>query len=314
MKFINKKYKNTYIFNNVTLTYKKVNKSSLFIKDITIMSVLIIVFSLSFGIVSNYYDMHKLEKDTQTKYTQYRLLKESLNSHYSNLSDIQIRDKDIYRIYCGLEPLGEFVQQAGFGGIDRYSSFKTFKNSREYIAANSQLNILQKIAYVQSRSFDEIEKVIIRKEHSLLYTPNIPPVAINDIKRFGDGFGYRMHPILKRRILHDGVDISINIGTNIYSTADGVVSSARVSPTYGKIIEIRHKNLYITKYAHLSKINVKKGQKVKRGDIIALSGNTGRSTGPHIHYEICYSNQTAIDPSPFFDRNMLVEDFKQVVN
>lgn len=309
-----KNYNNIYLFDDKSLTYKKMNKSSFFMKDVLLISFYVILFAMCLGVCERQYNIYTLKKDTEQKHASYSQLKNTMTDYYSNLHDIQSRDKEVYRTFCNLSPLGEFVEQAGFGGVDRYESLKGLKNSQEYVAANMKVDILQKIAYVQSKSFDEIEKIVSNKEKRLRYTPNIPPLSIDKIKRFGDGFGYRFHPILKRRQMHNGVDIAANTGSEVYSTADGVVKDVRTSSTYGKVIVVNHNGYYSTRYAHLSKFKVRIGQKVKRGDVIALSGNTGRSTGPHVHYEVFLGLNSFFDPEKFYDQGMVMEDFERIVN
>ena len=152
----------------------------------------------------------------------------------------------------------------------------------------------------QINNFNKLENLIESKWDSIYKIPTGLPIASSDFKNLSDKFGYRKHPILKRWIFHEGVDISAKKGSGIYSTADGIIEKVIMSGKgYGNRIVINHGNGYKTLYAHLKGFTVKKGQVIKRNDLIGYVGNTGRSTGPHLHYEVLLNNRP-VDPSHYF--------------
>ena len=166
--------------------------------------------------------------------------------------------------------------------------------------ARNMDKILGKL-YVQSKSFDEVFNLAKNKEKMLVSIPAIQPVNNKDLKRIGSYFGARVDPFYKVRKFHEGMDFSATIGTEVYATGNGTVSDAGpdVEGGYGNEIKIDHGYSYQTVYAHLSRIFVKPGQKILRGQIIGYVGNTGKSTSPHLHYEV-RKNGIAVNPIYFF--------------
>lgn len=175
---------------------------------------------------------------------------------------------------------------------------KTFRLSSDYelIDSISETKTLFNFYQNQLDFFKKINNLSINKWDSIYYTPLGSPVSSSDYNRISDGFGYRMHPILKQVLFHDGVDISAPIGSDVFATGNGIVKNTYTSDIgYGNRIVINHGNGHTTVYAHLDKILVSRGDYVEKGDIIGTIGNTGRSTGPHLHYEILVNNKP-VDP------------------
>lgn len=200
-------------------------------------------------------------------------------------------DVDVYHTILDAEPLSESVWQSGTGG----STQEELKP--ELIGeTRDRLDKMESKIKVQFMSYNSLLKKFKEKEEELKHTPSILPIQAEVIS----GFGMRMHPILRFQRLHAGLDFRAPIGTKVYASADGVVDFAGVKKNgYGIHIDISHGFAYHTKYAHLSEILVRQGQKVKRGDLIGLTGNTGLSKGPHLHYEIS-KNGKKINPIDYF--------------
>jgi murein DD-endopeptidase MepM/ murein hydrolase activator NlpD len=180
------------------------------------------------------------------------------------------------------------------------------------IQNSKKLDILLKQIYTQSKSLDEIVDLAKNKENLFLHIPAIQPVANTDLKRMASGYGYRYHPILKYRKFHAGMDFSAKVGTPIYATGDGKVIKVIRSSSYGKYIVIDHGFGYETLYAHLNEFKVKKGDKVKRGEIIGLVGNTGMSSGPHLHYEV-HKNGKVVNPVNFYHNDLTPEQYERLL-
>jgi murein DD-endopeptidase MepM/ murein hydrolase activator NlpD len=225
------------------------------------------------------------------------------------LKEIQDRDNNIYRLYFEVSPIPEEQRKAGFGGVNRYKALEGFDNSDMIIDVTKNMDILSKQLYVQSKSLDEIVKLAGNKEKLLAAIPAIQPVKNEDLTRMASGYGWRSDPFTKARKKHWGMDFTAPKGTPVYASGDGVIQRAdQGSAGYGKHIRIDHGYGYVSLYAHLSNYNVRKGQKVTRGDLIGFVGNTGRSQGPHLHYEI-FKNGIKINPINFYYGNLSPEEF-----
>lgn len=244
---------------------------------------------------------------------QFDILDKKLNQIEAVLANIEERDNNIYRVYFEASPIPEEQRKAGFGGINRYKDLEGYDNSDLIINTSKKLDILSKQTVVQSRSLDEIERLAANKAELIEAIPSIQPIKNQDLTRMASGYGYRIDPFTKNRRFHYGMDFSAPKGTPIYATGNGVVNRAdNRSSGFGKHIRIDHGFGYISIYAHLSKYNVRREQKVKRGDIIGYVGNTGRSMGPHLHYEIV-KDKKKINPLNFYYGNLSQKEFAAIL-
>lgn len=176
-----------------------------------------------------------------------------------------------------------------------------------------KLELIRRQMVVQSKSFDEITHLVQNKEKLLAHTPSIQPVSNKDLERIASGFGWRIHPIYKFAKFHEGLDFTAPKGTDVFATADGtVVQSDNNSSGFGNVIVIDHGYGYKTRYAHLSAFKVRAGQKVKRGELIGLVGNSGLSTAPHLHYEVEKNNER-VDPINFFYTDLTAEEYARMI-
>lgn len=240
---------------------------------------------------------------------QFEILSKKLNQIEAVVENIEERDNNIYRVYFEASPIPEEQRSAGFGGVNRYKNLEGYDNSDLIINTTKRLDVLSKQTVVQSRSLDEIERLAENKAELIEAIPSIQPIKNQDLTRMASGYGYRTDPFTKKRRFHYGMDFSARKGTPIYATGNGVVKRAdNRSSGYGKHIRIDHGFGYISLYAHLSKYNVRRGQRVKRGDVIGYVGNTGRSVGPHLHYEI-FKDKKKINPLNFYYGNLSQKEF-----
>ena len=240
---------------------------------------------------------------------QFEILSKKLNQIEAVVENIEERDNNIYRVYFEASPIPEEQRSAGFGGVNRYKNLEGYDNSDLIINTTKRLDVLSKQTVVQSRSLDEIERLAENKAELIEAIPSIQPIKNQDLTRMASGYGYRTDPFTKKRRFHYGMDFSARKGTPIYATGNGVVKRAdNRSSGYGRHIRIDHGFGYISLYAHLSKYNVRRGQRVKRGDIIGYVGNTGRSVGPHLHYEI-FKDKKKINPLNFYYGNLSQKEF-----
>ena len=242
----------------------------------------------------------------------YKLLNRKMDLMTDVLSAIEERDNNIYRIYFNTSPIPDEQRKAGFGGTNRYKDLEGFNNSELVINTNKKVDMLTKELVIQSKSLDEIVALAKQKEKLLAAIPAIQPVKNEDLKRMASGFGYRSDPFTKIRKFHYGMDFTAKSGTPIYATGDGVVLKADNSLSgYGNHIEINHGYGYVTLYAHLSKYNCKRGQKVKRGDIIGYVGSTGRSEAPHLRYEVIKGKEK-INPLNFYYGSISAQEYVEI--
>jgi len=245
---------------------------------------------------------------------QLRLLNKKLDQVESTLSNIEERDNSLYRVYFEASPIPEEQRKAGFGGVNRYDYLEGYENSELIINTTERVDILTKELVIQSKSLDEIESLAKNKESLLSSIPTIQPVSGLDLKRMASGYGYRIDPFTKRRTMHWGMDFSAKTGTPIYATGDGkVIRADNRAVGFGNHVRIDHGFGYTSLYAHMSKITVRRGYKVKRGDLIGYVGNTGRSVAPHLHYEII-KDGVKINPINFYSGSLSPSEFEELVN
>ena len=218
---------------------------------------------------------------------QLRVLNKKLDQVESTLANIEDRDNSLYRVYFAASPIPKEQRRAGFGGINRYNYLEGYESSDLIVNTTERIDVLTKELVIQSKSLDEIELLAKNKESLLTSIPSIQHVNMSDLKRIASGYGYRIDPFTNMRTMHFGMDFSAKTGTPIYATGDGrVVRADNRAAGFGHHVRINHGFGYESIYAHMSKITVKRGYKVKRGDLIGYVGNTGRSVAPHLHYEI----------------------------
>ena len=196
--------------------------------------------------------------------------------------------------------------------ISYYDSLARMTNTQLAADLQRKVDVLEKELYVQARSYDEILELAKNQEVRMENIPAIQPVLNKDLKHMASGYGWRVDPVYHIRRFHEGMDFSAPVGTDIFATGNGVVTYSGWRQGYGETIEIDHGFNYVTRYAHCSKRKVKVGQKVKRGDVIASVGNTGKSTGPHLHYEVHF-NGRPIDPRNFYFYDLSPEDYDRMV-
>ncbi len=242
---------------------------------------------------------------------QYDILNDKLNNISAVLKDIENRDDNIYRVIFEAEPIAASVRNAGIGGANRYAELEGMNNSARVIETARKVDQISRQLYIQSKSFDDVYSMAKSKEDMMIHLPAILPMPKNR-GQIISGFGLRFHPILKYRRMHTGIDISAPKGTPIYATGDGVVVNAGRESGYGIVCEIKHGYGYQTLYGHMSKINVKTGQRVKRGEIIGLVGSTGLSKAPHVHYEVIL-NGTKVNPVYFFYNDLSPAEYEKVI-
>lgn len=307
-----------YRFNKKSLTFDRVHTTfrKRLLYFFTHFSTGIVFAAVVLLLAYNFLDSPKekaQKREIEEMKLQYRILNEQLDRVSVVLKDLQERDDNIYRVIFEAEPISSTMRDAGIGGIDRYEKLKGYSNSELLVETNQKMDKILGKLYVQSKSFDEVFQLARNKEKMLASLPAIQPVKNKDLRRVGSYFGTRMDPFYKVRKFHEGVDFTAPVGTEIYATGNGtIVEAGRNAGGYGNQVVIDHGYTYKTVYAHLSRIFVRPGQKVFRGQVIGYVGNTGKSTAPHLHYEV-RKNGVPVNPIYFFFNDLTPEQFDQML-
>lgn len=307
-----------YYFNTHSLKYEKVvvSISKKLFRVIGWLATAFVFGSIVILIAYSYVDSPKekqLKREISELTLQFELLHERVVQAEAVLNDLEANDDNIYRVIFEADPIAESVRKAGYGGVNKYRDLEGYDNSALMIETAKSIDKLAKQLYIQSKSYDEIFALAKNKNQMLASIPAIQPISNKDLTRIASGFGYRIHPIYKTTILHTGLDFTAPIGTEIYATGNGVVQKVELfGRGYGNNVTINHGYGYETLYGHMKKINVRQGQKVNRGDIIGFVGNSGTSTGPHLHYEVI-KNKSKINPINFFYNDLTPEEYEKML-
>ena len=310
--------KQKYIFNHKTLEFEKFRLSI----PRRIVRALLVLLSVAggaflFAILLYTFFQSPTEKMQARELEYMKLQYDILNDRIENMEvlllEMEERDNDLYRVMFEAEPVPPSVRRSGFGGAERYANLYGYRNTATVVETARKLDIVASQLYHQSVSYDEVFDMARNKETMLASIPAIFPLKESDIKYISSYFGYRPDPIYKIVKFHSGIDFSATLGAEAYATGDGVVAKVENNEWgYGNMVTIDHGFGYKTRYAHLQKAMVKKGQKVKRGQLVGLIGNTGKATGVHLHYEVM-KNDIQIDPIHFFYNDLTPEEYDQIL-
>jgi murein DD-endopeptidase MepM/ murein hydrolase activator NlpD len=243
---------------------------------------------------------------------QYKVLQRQFGEMQEVVSDLQERDDNLYRVIFQADPIPFSVRRAAATNNDYYEQLLDMTNSEVVVSTTQKLNELKKELYIQSKSYDELVSLAKNKENMLQNLPAIQPVLNKDLKQMASGYGWRIDPVYHTRRFHAGMDFAAPTGADIYATGNGQVISAGWQQGYGNCVQINHGYGYVTLYGHMSAFKVRAGQKVKRGDVIGLVGSTGKSTGPHLHYEVHYKGEI-MNPQNYYFLDLSPADYDRMV-
>ena len=307
-----------YRYNPETLAYDRVitTRRENIIKW-GVMFVASIVISVAYYAIYSYiYDTPKervlTNKLTNLKFN-YQMLSQDLDHVDQTLSDIQKRDDNIYRTVLESDPIPSSQRMAGYGGVNRYEQLEGYINSDMMIEITKRTDKILKQLDIQSRSYDELIVKAKNKEQMAICRPAIQPISNKELRHAASGYGMRLHPIYKTYKFHEGLDFAAPTGADIYATGDGKVIKAEYSGGgYGKMVLVDHGFGYQTLYAHMNSIGVVLGSEVKRGQVIGTVGNTGDSTGPHLHYEV-HKNGRHVNPIDYFYNDLSPDEYVRLV-
>ncbi|TRX20651.1 M23 family metallopeptidase [Flavobacterium franklandianum] len=305
-----------YYYDSENLAYRKIITKTR--KKIGVV-LLFLVASALFGLLSfivllntPYFETPKNKKqarEIENLKLRYAILDKKMDEVDNVIGLIEERDNNLYRVYFNASPIPEEQRKAGFKDVDRYKDLEGYDNSQLVTNTTKRIDVLRKELAIQSKSLDDILKMAKAKDKLLAAIPAIQPVRNENLKSRVSGFGYRTDPFTKARKMHEGMDFTSKTGTPIYATGDGIVARAdNTASGFGNHIVIRHGFGYETLYAHLSKYKCRAGQHIKRGDIIGYVGSTGRSEGPHLHYEV-HKNGKVVNPLNFYYGNISAVEY-----
>ena len=289
-----KSRKTYYLYNPNTLSYERVYPSAKdrFFGVLRHLSIGIVIGVGIFFIFSRTFDSpveSLLKKENKLLQTQYEVLSLRLNNALEVLDDIQQRDENL-----------------------RYEHLMSLSNPELVVSTTQKMDMLSKQLYIQSNSLEELITLGKNQEERSKCIPAIQPIANKDLKRTASGYGVRIDPIYRTPRFHSGMDFSAKVGTEVYATGDGVVTFAAWKQGYGNCLMINHGHGFQTLYGHMSKFRARVGQKVKRGEVIGEVGNTGKSTGPHLHYEVIVRGKHD-NPSKYYYMDLTPEEYDRMI-
>ncbi len=312
-----------YIYNKHTLSYEVYRPSVLervrtvLIHLFSIIGATLILFWFSDKWIDTPQERALRSELTSIKH-RYQQLEEKLQIMEDVLDNLHERNSGVFRTLFGMEPIDENIWEGGVGGHKVIQSIGNSDNLQDLVQTTEEkINKLKRKLYLHSLMMDTVEQLTIQQEALLQHMPSIKPVREDKLKRSVEllsGFGLRLHPIHKVVKMHKGIDFTAPEGTDVIATGDGVVVRVKNRKYgYGKHIVIDHGYGYQTLYAHLSKVLVRKGQRVKRGQVIGKIGNTGTSTAPHLHYEVHYHGK-AVNPIYYVMDGLTPEEYQELVD
>ncbi|MFZ9262868.1 MAG: M23 family metallopeptidase [Chitinophagaceae bacterium] len=307
-----------YYYNTQTLRYEKqvTPLRVTLLRIFAFLSTAIVSGLIIVAIAFRFFDSPK-EKVMKLQLERAEYLNKVYADKYNELDErlrqLEKRDNEVYRTVFEAQPLPDSLRIRQLEKRKEMQILAGMDSEELTEGIAKKLSGIYNRIISQEKSFKEIEKMVINKEKLLASTPAIQPLSNKDLDRVSSGFGYRIDPLYKTVKFHPGLDFTAPQGTPVYATADGIVRVAgNLGNGYGNHIVIDHGYSYNTLYGHLFRLKAKRGQAVKRGEVIGYVGNTGKSTGPHLHYEVIKSRKH-LDPIYFFYNDLTPEQYQQIL-
>ena len=277
---------------------------------------LVIAIALSYTI-SSFVDtpkMHRIRKENLRLEREYTILREKIEASEQVLADIKHRDHYVYRPLLGIDTLSgaDIMRVYSDYNDDKYAAYGSDKYGTIIAEGWREIDNLTRHIYYASVSLDDTQDMATNKEEFSTVIPAIWPIDRTKLRSVSSLYGMRKHPRYGVWRKHEGVDLAAPKGTPVYATGNAVVSQARWRNGYGQLIELNHGFGYKTRYGHLSKMYVKEGDSVTRGQVIGEVGNTGVSVGSHLHYEVRFRDNT-VNPIHYFNKDMSPEAYIELM-
>lgn len=267
-----------------------------------------IVLLLIFGSPSE----KELRVENSRLLAQYNVLSRRLDDAAGVLQDLQQRDDNLYRVILQADPIAPAIRQAGYSGTNRYEELMDLANVELVVNTTQKMDMLSKQLYIQSKSFDDVVALCKSHDEMLKCIPAIQPISNKDLRQTASGYGSRIDPIYGTTKFHNGMDFSAHPGTDVYATGDGTVIRVGWETGYGNTVIIDHGFGYRTWYAHLQDFRTKVGKRVVRGEVIGGVGSTGKSTGPHLHYEVHVKGRV-VNPVNYYFMDLTAEEYDKMI-
>jgi murein DD-endopeptidase MepM/ murein hydrolase activator NlpD len=242
---------------------------------------------------------------------QYGILNRRLDNTLKVMDRIKDRDDNFYRVMMQMDPMSPLQRHSGLDNEARYRELQQLSDAGLVTYLTQRMDLLERQLFAQVQSFDQLRDAVGKQKDKLSHIPSVLPIKVEDYT-MSSGYGYRRDPIYGSSKFHEGLDFSASIGTPVYATADGEITVAKREAGYGNCIDIDHGYNYLTRYAHLSEILVKEGSQVKRGQMIGKVGSTGKSTGPHLHYEVRFKGE-AQNPVNYYFMDLTPEEYVEMI-
>lgn len=309
--------KTFYRYNNVTDSYERVYPSRkerawAVLRQFAVGAVFgaAVVFAVYYFV--DFPRERRLRAENERMLSALEVLERRADDAVTVMEDIAARDNNFYRVVMQADPLTDAARFAGLERQRNYGGLDSISNAELAKRVTDKLDVLDNLVYNQIKSFDYLRRLASDNSDRLAHIPSIQPLSSKYLKTMASGYGYRRDPIYGTSKFHEGMDFSADVGTPVYATGDGTVATAGWESGYGKSIVINHGYNYVTRFAHLSDIQVKPGQAVKRGDLIGKVGNTGKSTGPHLHYEVRFRGQPQ-NPVNYYFMDLTPEEYDEMI-
>lgn len=281
----------------------------------------ICLYVLMFYVFETPTERNLKEENSKLK-SQYTILENRLDNSIKVMEDIRNRDDNFYRVMMQMEPLSSKERFSGLENDTKLENLGHVTDAELLSRMNRSMDLLEHQIYSQSVSFDQLREAAGEQKEKIACIPSVMPINMKDYT-MSSGYGYRRDPVYGTAKFHEGLDFAAATGTPVFATADAVVEVAERKDSYGNCIDLNHGYNYMTRYAHLSQILVKPGQKVKRGEMIGKVGSTGKSTGSHLHYEVRFKGQSQnpvhyyfmdLTPQQYVDMIQLAENSGHVMD
>lgn len=307
-----------YYYNTHTLRYEKLI-TPLRVKLLRVFGFLAAAFVtaaliayFAFRFVGSPYEKQLRAENEQLEYELQRL-NDQVRSINQQMATLEKRDNEVYRSIFEATPIPDSLRTVEAERAQEIAKVEGLPEGQLVYAIDTTIRRIRARIAAQQKSYTELTRLVDKKEDILAATPAIQPVSNKDLNRIASGYGYRIDPVYKTIKLHAGLDFAAPQGTPIYATADGVIKTAgQSSGGYGNHVVINHGYGYETLYGHMVRIKARNGQRVKRGEVIGYVGSTGKSTGPHCHYEV-HKNGQKLDPVYFFYNDLSPQQFDQLL-
>lgn len=313
--------KQKYVYNEQTLQFEKLKLSGKdkFFKFTTVLTGFILSAVIVFFIGYKYFPTPKeqaMDRELNQMEYHYANLTTDFQSIAESLNKLHKKDSEVHRMIFGMEPIDEAIWNGGTGGSDKYAALDGFDSEEQISESLKTVESLKHKIKVQSNSLDSLYMMAKSKEERLAAIPSIKPVREDKLKRKMrnlSGYGIRLHPVHKVKKFHKGIDFTAPTGTAIQATGNGkVIRVEKKKSGYGTNVIIDHGYGYTSLYAHMKTVEVKKGQKVTKGQKIGTVGSTGTSTAPHLHYEVRI-NGKAVNPIHYCLDGLSPEEYKEMI-